>query len=177
MNKALDFECLRQCSKCTTLGQDHVPAEGNPNAEVMIIGQSPGAFEVKEIRPFVGPSGEILDMMLDQAGIAREQVYITNALKCHPPGNRPTNPEELHHCFDNWLVKELKSVNPRIVVLVGKDAWKSVTRELIPFKHGEYVKGKNRIFLTVYHPAFFLRRGDIESFVSVGNTLKSLYAS
>jgi len=175
MSRALDIEAVSQCHRCVTLGKDHVPASGNPHADIMIIGQSPGVREVEEGKPFVGPSGELLEFFLDEAGLSREQVYITNALKCHPPGNRPGNPEELEVCFSRWLVKEMKFVNPSIVVLVGKDAWKSVTHGKIPFVHGQSVKGKKRTFLTVYHPAYYLRRGDVESFTKVGKTLKELY--
>ena len=175
MSRALDIEKVSQCKLCVTLGAEHVPAEGNPSASVMLIGQSPGVKEVEEGRPFVGPSGEVLDFMLDEAGLDRSQVYITNALKCHPPGNRAGNPEELELCFNTWLVKELKFVNPSIVVLIGKDAWKSVTGGRIEFGHGKITKTKKRSYLTVYHPAYFLRRGDVESFVSVGKILKEMY--
>lgn len=175
MNKALDIHRLKRCEMCSELGKHHVPAEGNPNADIMIVGQSPGETEVREGKPFCGPSGEMLDFMLDEAGLSREQVYITNALKCHPPDNRPGKPHELHLCFHLWLKLEIKEVKPKIIVLVGKDAWKAVTQQRIPFKHGESVKTKNFTFLTVYHPAFFLRQGNVDGFVKVGKILKGLY--
>jgi DNA polymerase len=138
----------------------------------MFIGQSPGATEVEQGAPFVGPSGELLDWMLDQAGLNRSQVYITNALKCRPPGNRAGHIEELAMCNKTWLRKELKKVAPSLVVLVGKDAWKSVTKGNIPFEHGKVTKTKKRKYLTIYHPGYYLRRGDIEGFVNVGNILR-----
>jgi uracil-DNA glycosylase family 4 len=171
---ATDIRILKKCKLCLTLGKDHVPSEGKPSCDIMIIGQSPGATEVEEERPFVGPCGEILDYMLDEAGISRDEVYITNALKCRPPGNRPGHSEELECCMNTWLVQEIKQVNPMIIVLVGKDAWKSVTKERIPFEHGKVHRRKKRMYLTVYHPGYFLRSGDITAFVSVGKTLKEL---
>lgn len=177
MSRALDVDKVKQCTACITLGADHVPASGNPTADIMLIGQSPGVREVEEGLPFVGPSGELLDFMLDEAGFTRDQVYITNALKCHPPGNRSGNPEELELCFGLWLRKELKFVNPSIVVLIGKDAWRSVTKEKIPFGHCNVTEGSKRTFLTLYHPSYFLRRGDAETFVESGKKLKELYAN
>lgn len=175
MNKALDISCLSLCKKCVTLGEDHVPASGNPSAEIMFIGQSPGEQEVKKGKPFVGASGEVLDFFLDELGMTREEVYITNALKCHPPGNRPGHEEELDLCFSTWLKKEIKFLNPKVVVLLGKDAWQSVTGGRIPFEHGKFTKSKKRVFLTLYHPGYFLRRGDIETFIAVAKELKKEY--
>jgi DNA polymerase len=178
MSRALDIHAVKQCKACLTLSEDYVPAVGNPHADIMIVGGASTARDAADGHPFAGPCGEILDMMLDQAGLNREQVYITNALKCAPPDKRSGNPEEFEMCFGTWLKKELKFVNPSIVVLVGADAWMAVTRGKIKFKHNEAVKGKNRTFLTVYHPGHFIRRGDIESFVdTVGNKLKELYGS
>lgn len=177
MSKALDHEAVKRCTACINLSQDHVPAEGNAHADIMIIGGSPSPRDVEEGRPFSGPSGELLDMMLDQAGLSREQVYLTNALKCATPGRRLGNTEEFEMCFGTWLRKELKFVNPAVVVLVGVDACNAVTNGRIEFKHGKSVKGKNRTFLTVYSPGYFLVRGNIDDFINVGDVLKKLYAT
>jgi len=163
---------LFNCKKCITLGKDHVPPDGTDQTRVMFVGQSPGANEVEEQAPFVGPSGELLGWMLDEAGLSRDQVYITNALKCRPPGNRAGHEEELATCYKEWLKHEIATVQPVIIVLVGKDAWKSVTKENIPFKHGEIVKKKKRAYMTVYHPGYFLRKGNIEGFVDTGKALR-----
>lgn len=163
---------LKQCRECITLGAEHVPADGSVIANIMFIGQSPGQQEVSEQLPFVGPCGELLTFLLDEIGITRDQVYITNALKCHPPGNRPAHEDELANCYSKWLKKEIKVVNPKLVVLLGKDAWKSVTKGKIPFEHGKITKRKTRFYMTVYHPGYFLRKGDIESFIQVGKLIK-----
>ena len=176
--KSLSFRHLAKCNKCPELGKEHVPACGNPVADIMLIGQSPGETEVYEKQPFVGPSGELVDYLLDYAELDRMDVYITNILKCRPPGNRPGQPDELACCMKTWMAKELKYVNPAIVVLIGKDAWQTVTGGRIPFKHGTSHKGKKRQFLTLYHPAYFLRRGDLQTFVENGGAeLRRLYES
>lgn len=175
MNRATSIKHVSQCSRCPALGKDHVPSSGPASATIAIIGQSPGVREIEEGAPFVGPCGEMLDFMLDEAGVSREEVYITNALKCHPPGNRRAHPEELDTCFDEWLKKELKFIQPSVIVLLGKDAWQSVTRGKIPFKHGAYTRtSKGRTILTLYHPSYFLRRGDIDSFVGSGTILRQI---
>lgn len=173
--KSLDINLVSQCTKCIGLGKDHVPASGNPSAEIMFVGQSPGALEVEHGSPFVGPSGELVDFLLDEAGLSRDQVYITNAIKCRPPGNRPGNKEELNNCYNKWLKKEIKFVNPKVIVLLGKDAWKTVTKEKMLFGHQQVKRTKKRVYLVLYHPSFFLRRGDIESFVGAGKILRTLY--
>lgn len=165
---------LKDCTKCPTLGKNHVPPSGPPTADIMIVGQSPGEQEVAAGRPFVGPSGELLTYMLDSAGLDMDEVYITNALKCHPPGNRPGSQDELETCFDTWLKGELIASNPKFVIILGKDAYYSVTRGKIPFSHGGIHKTKKRTIITLYHPSYFLRRGDIETFVSFGKELKQL---
>lgn len=174
MNKATDIECVSKCTLCPALGKEHVPAIGNSDAKLFIVGQSPGVNEVEAGQPFVGPSGELLDYLLDDIGITREQVYITNALKCHPPGNRAGHPEELRECYDAWLGKEIKYLKPTIIVIVGRDAWQSVTKGNIEFGHGKVTKTKLRTYVTIYHPAYFIRRGEIQEFLSVSATIKGL---
>lgn len=175
-NLATDLHALSKCKLCLLLGCDHVPAEGPTDASVVIVGQSPGTNEAAEKRPFVGPSGELLDYMLDEAGLDRSRVYITNALKCHPTGNRQAEWEESKTCYEHWLSKELRTIKPKILVLCGKDAWRIVTKERVEFGHGKVHVGKHCTLLTVYHPAYFLRRGDVEGFVEVGKVLKELLA-
>jgi len=163
---------LHKCKACITLGADHVPPDGSPLSDVMFISQSPGAQEVTEQLPFIGPCGEALGFLLDEAGLDRAQVYITNALKCHPPGNRAGHIEELRMCKKLWLNQELKVIQPKLIVLLGKDAWETVTKKNIPFEHGKMSKTKKRAYLTVFHPGYFLRKGNIEEFVKVGNTIR-----
>jgi len=172
--KSLDLEVVSKCRLCPMLGKDHVPSYGSPTAEVMLIGQSPGQQEVEQGEPFVGPSGELIDYMLDEAGLTRADIYIANALKCHPPGNRAGMDDELDNCMKRWLTKEIRIIDPSLVVLLGKDAWKSVTKERFEFKHGNLHRTKKRAYLTVYHPAYFLRRGDMDTFIAIGRTIREV---
>lgn len=139
----------------------------------MIIGQSPGKTEVEQGHPFAGPSGELLNLMLDQAELDRQEVYIANTLKCRPPGNRAGLPGELSNCWQMWLRKEIRLVNPKIVIVVGRDAYTTVIKDKGGFKHeNKIVSKKGRIFLVSYHPAYFLRRGDPAPFISFGSFVR-----
>lgn len=169
------FESVSRCTMCPNLAQDHVPAEGDPDSSLMIIGQSPGSNEVKAQRPFVGACGEIVDYMLDEAGITRSMAYITNALKCHPPNNRAGLSGELANCWREWLLPELKMVKPKLVLVLGGDAHRAVLPSDVKFGHLVETVGKKSTYLSSYHPGWFLRRGAADEFVTdVGSKVKML---
>jgi uracil-DNA glycosylase family 4 len=105
------------CEEATNL----VPGEGSPTADVMIVGEAPGASEDKQGRPFVGRAGRFLDDLLAQAGMAREDVYITNVVKARPPGNRDPRASEVEHHLP-WLEQQLALVRPRVVIPLGRHA-------------------------------------------------------
>lgn len=177
MNPATELELLSQCRLCAMLGKDHVPAAGNTRAEVMIVGQSPGSEEVLAAKPFVGPCGELVDFMLDEAGLAREDVYITNTLKCHPPGNRAGHITEISNCRKAWLVKEILAVKPLVIVVLGKDAFISIGPPNETFGHKKKVYNKKLgcYFILSYHPGYYLRNRDrMEDFISVGSFVRSV---
>jgi uracil-DNA glycosylase len=167
------IEDVSQCRICANLGEDHVPSEGSPGARVMLVGQSPGAREVEQGRPFCGPSGELVDLMLERAGLSRSEVYIANTLKCRPPGNRAGLAGEIRNCKQQWLAAELKSINPAVVVVVGKDAFASlIPAGTVEFSHKARVVSKaGRVYLVSYHPSWYLRRGDPMGFVEFGDFL------
>lgn len=170
-----DYTSVSRCTLCPNLAQAHVPAEGSLNASLMIIGQSPGANEVTEQRPFVGACGEMVDYMLDEAELTRETVYITNALKCHPPGNRPGLSGELANCWRRWLLPELKLVQPKLVLVLGADAHRSVLPNSVKFGHLVETTGKKSTYLSSYHPGWFLRKGTMDKFVTeVGGKVRLL---
>src|SRR4051812_41625468 len=98
-----------------------VPGEGDPDAEVMIVGEAPGASEDKAGRPFVGRAGKLLDELLAEAGLEREQVFITNVVKARPPGNRDPRAAEVAHHMP-WLEAQLALIRPRVVVPLGRHA-------------------------------------------------------
>ncbi len=171
----LSRDDVSTCHKCPLLGTDHVPSAGNATAEVMFIGQSPGKVEVEVGLPFVGPSGELLDFLLDEAELDRDEVYISNILKCHPPGNRPARVDEMSNCWRTWLYQEIRQVKPKLIVLLGKDAHLQVMPVEAPFEHNVVTHGKDIIFLTSYHPAYFIYNPTrLDEFLAVGQRIHKL---
>src|SRR3954468_202112 len=105
------------CETCTHF----VPGEGSAHARIVIVGEAPGASEDKAGRPFVGRAGKLLDSLLAEAGIARDEVFITNVLKARPPGNRDPRADEVAHHWP-WLERQLATLRPRLLVPRGRHA-------------------------------------------------------
>jgi DNA polymerase len=134
-----------------------VPGEGNPDAEVMLVGEAPGATEDEQGRPFVGRAGKLLDEVLAEAGLEREDVYITNVFKARPPKNRDPKPAEVAHHIQ-WLEIELALVQPSLVVPLGRHALSHFTDGAkISDVHGTEVTERGRALFPLYHPAAALR--------------------
>ena len=130
-----------------------VPGDGAETAEVMIVGEAPGASEDKQGRPFVGRAGKLLDSLLAEAGLAREDVYITNVVKARPPGNRDPKASEVAHHMP-WLELELALVAPRLVVPLGRHALKHFAPDAkISEVHGTLLTERERALFPMYHPA------------------------
>jgi uracil-DNA glycosylase family 4 len=130
-----------------------VPGEGDPDAEVMIVGEAPGASEDKQGRPFVGRAGKLLDELLAEAGLEREQVYITNVVKARPPGNRDPRKDEVAHHMP-WLEAQLALIQPRLVVPLGRHALAHFSDDAkISEVHGTEVTERGRSLFPMYHPA------------------------
>jgi uracil-DNA glycosylase len=137
------------CETCTNF----VPGEGPAPAEVMIVGEAPGASEDKQGRPFVGRAGRLLDELLDAAGLSREDVFITNVLKARPPGNRDPRADEVLHSMP-WLEAQLALVQPRLLVPLGRHALAHFAPgEKISEVHGTLVIARERQLFPMYHPA------------------------
>ena len=119
-------ERLKNCRKCRLWqGAKHaVPGEGPANAKVMLVGQNPGAEEDKTGKPFIGRSGKFLNKVLAENGIRREDVFITNIVKHLSPENRKPMPDEIEACTP-YLEEQIKTIKPKIVVLMGKVAWQA----------------------------------------------------
>lgn len=157
--ESLKKECLscRACALCETRN-NVVFGVGKPNAEVMFIGEAPGEQEDRKGEPFVGPAGQLLDDMLEIIDLDRSKVYIANIVKCRPPRNRdPLNIEQ--EACDGWLKEQLKLVNPRIIVCLGRI---SATRLIDPnFKitreHGQWFIKDGCMMMGMYHPSALLR--------------------
>lgn len=134
-----------------------MPGEGHDSADVMLVGEAPGASEDEQGRPFVGRAGRLLDELLAEAGLEREQVYITNVVKARPPGNRDPRPGEVAHWMP-WLEAELALVQPRLVVPLGRHALAHFTDGArISDVHGTQIVERGRTLFPLYHPAAALR--------------------
>lgn len=130
-----------------------VAGEGSPTADVMVVGEAPGASEDKTGRPFVGRSGQLLDLLLAEAGLARADVFIANVLKARPPGNRDPKPAEVAHQRP-WLELQLAIVRPRVLVPLGRHALKHFAPEAkISEVHGTLIEREDRALYPMYHPA------------------------
>ncbi len=157
--KALEAE-IRRCTRCPLhRTRTHaVPGEGNYDAVVMFVGEAPGADEDRQGRPFVGRSGRFLTHALAQVGIRREDVYITNVIKCRPPNNRDPLPRELEAC-SRYLDQQIELINPRIIVTLGRFSmarWFPDGR--ITQIHGRIKNiGRGRVAMAMFHPAAALR--------------------
>jgi DNA polymerase len=156
----LDEE-IRVCVKCPLhKSRTHaVPGEGPVPGNVFILGEAPGGQEDRKGRPFVGPSGMILEQLLEVAGLTREQVYITSCVKCRPPNNRTPHTDELDTCQANWLNRQLDMVNPKLAVLLGKVAMSRLLQEegSLRILHGQTVERDGRLYLITYHCAAAFR--------------------
>src|SRR5688500_18397089 len=138
-----------------------VPGEGAPDAEVMLVGEAPGASEDKQGRPFVGRAGKLLEQLLEAAGLQREDVYITNVVKARPPDNRDPKAGEVAHHMP-WLEAELALIQPRLVIPLGRHALSHFSDDTrISEVHGTELTEKGRSLFPMYHPAAALRGGGL----------------
>ncbi len=163
LKRRIDIEIAKTCT-------NPVPGEGNPNAKIVFIGEAPGAQEDKLGRPFVGASGKFLDEMLSSIGLERSDVFITNIVKFRPPGNRDPRPDEIKACLP-WLVKQLRVIDPAVVVFLGRHSMNVFFPELkISEAHGQPLKRRVKTdgqaafeatFLPLYHPAAALYNGSM----------------
>ena len=161
----MDFEQLKQtclvCEKCDLCcTRTHVVfGTGNPNAEVLFIGEAPGRNEDEQGLPFVGRSGQLLDHYLEAIDLSREKnVYIANIVKCRPPQNRDPLPEESKACIP-WLRQQFQILQPRVVVCLGRIAAQQMIGPefLITREHGKFFDKQGTLFMGTYHPAALLR--------------------
>jgi len=116
---------IKRCSKCrlSKYRRNPVPGEGNPHAKIMFIGEAPGAREDATGRPFVGAAGKLLTQLIESIGLKREEVYITNVVKCRPPNNRDPEEDEISACSP-YLTKQIQLIKPAIIVALGRHAAK-----------------------------------------------------
>ncbi len=156
------------CPKCelARTRTKAVPGEGQPRARVMLIGEGPGWHEDQQGRPFVGNAGKFLNELLAKAGLRREDVFITNVVKCRPPGNRDPLPDEIAACAP-YLERQIAAIDPEIIVTLGRFSMaRWFAGERISKIHGQPKRDGKRLIVPMYHPAAALHqsalRGAIE---------------
>lgn len=151
---------INTCMKCGLgkLRNNFVFGVGNPNADVVVIGEAPGADEDAQGEPFVGRAGQLLNKILEATGFKREEVFILNILKCRPPGNRNPAPDEAELCRP-YLDKQLKLINPKLLLLLGKVASETLlkTKEPLNKLRGKVHDYKGWKLMITFHPAALLR--------------------
>lgn len=151
---------IKGCNKCKLCGgrNNIVFGVGNENADIMFIGEGPGADEDAQGIPFVGKAGQLMNKAFDGVGINRDEVYIANIVKCRPPQNRNPEKDEAEACID-YLRNQVMIIKPKIIVLLGNVALKNILGEEygITKARGKWIEKKGIWYLPTFHPAALLR--------------------
>ena len=153
-------ERIGKCKDCRLCEDTNnaVPGEGNPNSDIMFIGEAPGKDEDLQGRPFVGAAGKFLTKMLEEIGYKREDVFITNIVKHRPPNNRDPLPDEVQTCYP-YLQEQVRVIKPKLICLLGRHAMNRFLPDLqISKVHGQAkrykgIDGGIQIYFPLYHPA------------------------
>lgn len=163
--KKLEEE-VKKCCKCRLCKTrtNVVFGEGNPQTNLMLVGEAPGEQEDLQGRPFVGRAGQLLSKFLNLYGVSREQVYIANVLKCRPPNNRDPLPDEIAACYP-YLEKQIELIGPKVILCLGAFAARTILNlpEKTPLskirskEHKVVIGGKEITVIPTYHPAYLLR--------------------
>jgi DNA polymerase len=158
---SLKVEIGPECRRCKlhTLGRRQVVfGVGNPNADLMFVGEAPGADEDVQGEPFVGRAGQLLTKIIEAINMKREDVYIANVIKCRPPQNRNPEPDEVEQC-EPFLFRQIETIKPKVIVALGKFAAQSLlkTSEPITRLRGREYRYRDAILMPTYHPAYLLR--------------------
>lgn len=141
-----------------------VPGEGPAKAEILFIGEGPGFHENEQGRPFVGAAGKFLDELLDSIQMKRSDVFITNVVKCRPPGNRDPEPEEIETCTSNYLDRQIAAINPKVIVTLGRHSMGVFIPDAkISEVHGRAMRVQGRTVVAMYHPAAALHQQSLRA--------------
>lgn len=156
-------QACKNCTKCKLFSnrKNVVIGKGNKNANIMFIGEGPGADEDVQGVPFVGKAGQLMDKAFQAIGIKKEEIYIANIVKCRPPNNRNPEYEEADSCKE-YLESQIKLVNPKIIVLLGSVALKNILGKEygITASRGKWFEKDGMKILPTFHPAALLRDED-----------------
>jgi len=161
---SLDLQAVREvlgdCHRCPLgrLRKHLVFGEGNEDAELVFVGEAPGADEDTQGRPFVGQAGQLLTKIITAMGLKRQEVYICNILKCRPPGNRNPQPDEIAAC-EPFLVRQLQAIRPRAICALGSFAAHALLKSEVPITllRGRFHLYQGIPLMPTYHPAYLLR--------------------
>lgn len=162
------YDTIKDCQKCT-LGASRtqiVFGTGNPEAEIMFVGEAPGYYEDKAGIPFVGAAGKLLDSLLQEIGLQRSAIYIANVLKCRPPQNRHPLPAEVAAC-QPYLWRQIHIVQPRIICTLGNFATQLLLGKKIGITkiRGQHFQGQGYVIMPMLHPASALHRDALQASV------------
>ena len=155
---------IRSCVQCPlhATRTKAVPGEGTPSARVMLIGEAPGRDEDQRGQPFVGAAGRFLDEMLAGSGVNRDDLFITNTVKCRPENNRPPRKREVDTCTSLYLFEQIELINPALIMVLGSVATKKLLGvNSVNEVRGRVIEHNNRKYLAGYHPAASFYREDM----------------
>src|SRR5215471_2285523 len=152
---------IGDCTRCKlhTLGRTQIVfGVGNPNADLMFVGEAPGADEDIQGEPFVGRAGQLLTKIIEAIGLKREDVYIANVIKCRPPQNRNPEPDEVEMC-EQFLFQQIDVIKPKVIVALGKFGAQTLLRTLDPISRlrGRVFEYRGAKLIPTFHPAYLLR--------------------
>jgi DNA polymerase len=161
---AIRADIGEDCSRCKLHGlgrKQIVFGVGNPDADLMFVGEAPGGDEDIQGIPFVGRAGQLLTKIIEAIGLARDQVYIANVIKCRPPGNRNPDPDEVETC-EPFLFQQIDVIRPKVIVALGTFAAKTLLRTQDPISRlrGRVYDFRGAKLIPTFHPAFLLRSPD-----------------
>ena len=156
-------EEIGDCTRCKLHSgrKNIVFGVGNPKAELMFIGEGPGAEEDRSGEPFVGPAGQLLTKIIQAMGFSRQEVYIANIVKCRPPKNRDPEPDEINACI-GFLKAQVAAVQPKVIVCLGRPASQTLleTRTTISRLRGQWSQFEGIDVMPTFHPSYLLRSPD-----------------
>lgn len=152
---------LGECTRCKLhgLGRQHIVfGVGNPNADLMFVGEAPGQDEDRQGVPFVGRAGQLLTRIIESIGLTRDEVYIANVIKCRPPQNRNPEPDEVAQC-EPFLFGQVDAIAPKVIVALGKFAAQALLRSADPISRlrGRVYDYRGARLIPTFHPAYLLR--------------------
>lgn len=153
-------EDLGECTRCKlhSLRTNIVFGEGHPQADLMFVGEAPGADEDRQGRPFVGRAGQLLTRIIQAMGLEREEVYIANIIKCRPPNNRDPEADEIAAC-EPFLFRQIDAIRPLVIVALGRYAAQTLLRTAEPISRlrGRFFPFRDSLLLPTFHPSYLLR--------------------